>query len=198
MLVELQKTELFQNLLKVNVNNDMELRPRTSWIHVWINFIPHGSKVWGSYIYNTFKLKSSYIQYRQFVNFNNELYTKGSSGVNMIKELWDALHETFDIVGFSNEEINGTVGPKTRFNPPKHGPQSRALCSAMCALLIWPILSLLILFILFSMFCVLIHNYTLCFTGSPWPCCNFSYYNYISIWPYHIVIHYICVSLSCD
>ncbi len=25
----------------------------------------------------------------------------------------------------------------------------------------------------------LIHDYTLCFTGSP--CCRFSYYNYISI-----------------
>ncbi len=47
-----------------------------------------------------------------------------------------------------------------------------------------PIVSLLILFILFSMFFVLIHDYTLCFTGSP--CCNFSYYNYISI---YIVIH---------
>ncbi len=27
----------------------------------------------------------------------------------------------------------------------------------------------------------------LCFTGSP--CCNVSYYNYISTWPYYIVIH---------
>ncbi len=32
------------------------------------------------------------------------------------------------------------------------------------------------------MFFVLIHDYTLFFTGSP--CCKFSYYNYISIWPY--------------
>ncbi len=54
-------------------------------------------------------------------------------------------------------------------------------------LLNWPFVSLLILFILFGMFFVLIHDCTLCFTGSP--CCNFSYYNYISIWPYHIVIH---------
>ncbi len=54
-------------------------------------------------------------------------------------------------------------------------------------LLNWPIVSLLILFILFSMFFVLIHDYTLCFTGSP--CCNFSHYNYIYIWPYYIVIH---------
>ncbi len=74
--------------------------------------------------------------------------------------------------------------------------QSRALCHAVCAisiaivhctLLNWPIVSLLILFILFSMFSVLIHDYTLCFTG--FPCCNFSYYNYISIWSYYIVIH---------
>ncbi len=36
---------------------------------------------------------------------------------------------------------------------------------------------------------VLIHDYTLYFTGSP--CCKFSYYNYISIWPYYIVIHLI-------
>ncbi len=51
----------------------------------------------------------------------------------------------------------------------------------------WPIVSLLFLFILFSMFFVLIHDITLCFTGSP--CCKFSYYNYISILPYYIVIH---------
>ncbi len=37
------------------------------------------------------------------------------------------------------------------------------------------------------MFFVLIHDYTLCFTGSP--CFNFSSYNYISIRPYYIVIH---------
>ncbi len=54
-------------------------------------------------------------------------------------------------------------------------------------LLKWPIVSLLFLFIFFSMFFVLIHDYTLCFNGSP--CCKFSYYNYISIWPYYIVIH---------
>ncbi len=29
---------------------------------------------------------------------------------------------------------NGTVGPITWFNPPKPGPQSRALCGAVCAL----------------------------------------------------------------
>ncbi len=41
---------------------------------------------------------------------------------------------------------------------------------------------------------VLIHDYTLCFTGSPYckySYCKFSYYNYISIWPYYIVIHMI-------
>ncbi len=70
-------------------------------------------------------------------------------------------------------------------------------------LLNWPIVSLLILFILFSMFFVLIHYYTLYFTGSP--CYNLSHYNYISIWPYYIVIHLIetrigaglkCLSIS--
>ncbi len=44
------------------------------------------------------------------------------------------------------------------------------------------------LFILFSnVFFILIHNYTLCFTG--FPCCNVSNYNSISIGPYYIVIH---------
>ncbi len=78
---------------------------------------------------------------------------------------------------------------------PKPGLQSRALCGAVCIInsystfLNWPIVSLLILFILFSMFLVLIHDYTLCFTD--FPCRNFSYmyYNYISIWPYYIGIH---------
>ncbi len=40
--------------------------------------------------------------------------------------------------------------------------------------------------ILFSIF-FLIHDYSLYVTGSP--CCNVSYYNYISIWPYYIVMH---------
>ncbi len=42
------------------------------------------------------------------------------------------------------------------------------------------------------MFFVLIHDYTLCFTGPPYcifSYCKFSYYNNISIWPYYIVIH---------
>ncbi len=57
-------------------------------------------------------------------------------------------------------------------------------------LLNWPIVSLLILFysILFSnVSCVLVHDSTLCFIGSP--CCGVTYYNYISIWLYYIVIH---------
>ncbi len=33
----------------------------------------------------------------------------------------------------------------------------------------------------------LVHDYILCFIGSP--CYNVSYYNYNSIWPYYIVIH---------
>ncbi len=38
------------------------------------------------------------------------------------------------------------------------------------------------------MFSVLIHDYTLCFTDSL--CCYFGYHNYISIWPYYIIIHF--------
>ncbi len=37
------------------------------------------------------------------------------------------------------------------------------------------------------MFFILVLDYILCYIGSP--CCNVSYYNYISIWPYYIVIH---------
>ncbi len=101
-----------------------------------------------------------------------------------------------------------TVKPVHAFDPPfgqgefgnsKPGLQSRALCGIMCALSIanstlllnWPIVSQLILFyfILFSnVFCILVHDYTLCFIGSPW--CNVSYYNYNSIQPYYIVIHF--------
>ncbi len=54
-------------------------------------------------------------------------------------------------------------------------------------LLNWPSVSMLYLFIFFSMFFVLIHDYTLCFIGSA--CCKFNYYIYSSIWPYYIVIH---------
>ncbi len=32
---------------------------------------------------------------------------------------------------------------------------------------------------MYGIFCTLVHDYTLCFTGFPY--CNVSYYNYISI-----------------
>ncbi len=48
--------------------------------------------------------------------------------------------------------------------------------------------------ILCMLFCILIHDYTLCFTGCPWY--NVSYYNYISIWPYYIVFHFYIGALS--
>ncbi len=60
-------------------------------------------------------------------------------------------------------------------------------------LLNWPIVSLLFLFIFFSISFILIHDHALCFSGSPYckfSYCKFSYYNYISIWPYYIVIHF--------
>ncbi len=90
---------------------------------------------------------------------------------------------------------------------PKPGPQSTALCGAVCIVnsygtwLNLPIESLLFLFICFSMFFVLIHDYTLCFIGSPYwifSYCKFSYYNYISIWPYYIVIHYTVPQMALD
>ncbi len=46
-----------------------------------------------------------------------------------------------------------------------------------------------ILYYLVMCFCILVHDYTLWFIGSP--CYNVSYYNYNSIWPYYIVIYYI-------
>ncbi len=61
---------------------------------------------------------------------------------------------------------------------------SRALCGTIAnsTLLNWPIVSLLILFylILFNnvLFCILVHDYTLCLIGSA--CCSF--YNYIFIY----------------
>ncbi len=97
---------------------------------------------------------------------------------------------------YSTEGV-GRLGLYTRFSTPKPGLQSRALRDAVCiinsysTLINWPIVSLLILFILYSTYFVLIHDYTLCFTGSP--CCNFSYYNYISIWALYIVIHSIVI-----
>ncbi len=52
----------------------------------------------------------------------------------------------------------------------------RWLCHSI--VLNWPIVSLLILFILFSnVFCILVHVFTLCFIG--FPCSSVSYYNYV-------------------
>ncbi len=79
-----------------------------------------------------------------------------------------------------------TVGPINLVNPPKPGLKSRALCGTVCNLSIanstlinWPIVSLLLLlyFILFTtvFFCILVHDYTVCFIRSP--CCSDSYYN---------------------
>ncbi len=71
------------------------------------------------------------------------------------------------------EEV-GQLCPSTWFTPPKPGLQSRDLCGAVCALSI-----AIVYLISFIMFFDLIHDYTVCFTGSP--CCKYSYYNYISI-----------------
>ncbi len=47
-----------------------------------------------------------------------------------------------------------------------------------------------------SLVCILEHDYTLCFIGSPY--CNVSlYYNYNSIWPYYIVIYYPIQQIMC-
>ncbi len=60
-------------------------------------------------------------------------------------------------------------------------------------LLNWPIVSLLILFILLSnlvLLCILVYDHTLCFTGSP--CCSVNYYNYIYmtlLYSYSLIIH---------
>ncbi len=62
---------------------------------------------------------------------------------------------------------SGMVRPITWFNPPKPDLQSRTLYVAVCiinsysTLLNSPIVSLLILFILFSMLFLLIHDYTM-------------------------------------
>ncbi len=75
-----------------------------------------------------------------------------------------------------------------RFNPLKPGLQSRALCvyfiNSWSTLLNWPIASLLIFFFLILFSSVFfVHNYNLCFIGSP--CYSISCYNYNSIWPYY-------------
>ncbi len=64
------------------------------------------------------------------------------------------------------------------------------IVNSYSALLNWPIVILLILLcftICSNVFCILVHDYTLYFIGSP---CCVSYYNYISVWPYYIVIQY--------
>ncbi len=50
----------------------------------------------------------------------------------------------------------------------------------------WPIVSLLILCYFISFCYILVHDYTQYFVGSP--CCSVSYYNYIFVWPYYVVI----------
>ncbi len=57
-------------------------------------------------ISNMFYVNLSYIQSSAFVDFNNTLDTKDRSTVDMIKDLRDTLHGRFDIVGFSNDELN--------------------------------------------------------------------------------------------
>ncbi len=58
---------------------------------------------------------------------------------------------------------------------------STPLCDiSICTLLKSATAVFRVVFILFiNVFCILLHDYTLCFTGSP--CYNVSYYNYISI-----------------
>ncbi len=71
------------------------------------------------------------------------------------------------------------------------GPMWRCVCiiNSYSTLLNWLIVSLLILFILFSNVCyIVVHDYILSFTGSP--CCSVSYYYYTSLRPYYKVIHY--------
>ncbi len=57
-------------------------------------------------ISNMLYVNLSYIESWQFVNFNNKLDIKDYSAVYTIKKLTDTLHGKFDIVGFSNDEIN--------------------------------------------------------------------------------------------
>ncbi len=108
-----------------------------------------------------------------------------------------------DIDIFATYTLNkgsGTVGPINLVYPPKPGPQSRAICNTVCILSIanstllnWSIVSVLIYFILYYLektcFCILVHAYNLCFTGSS--CYNVGCYNYNSIRPYYIVIRLI-------
>ncbi len=71
------------------------------------------------------------------------------------------------------------------------GPSGYFVCiiNSYSTLLKWPIVGLLILFILFgNVFFIMVHHYSLCFTGST--CWSVSYYNCIYIWSYYIVIHF--------
>ncbi len=63
-----------------------------------------------------FYVNLSYIQSGEFVDFNNTLDIKDGSTVNMIKELKDTLHGRFDIVGFSNGELNDIFSPSVVIN----------------------------------------------------------------------------------
>ncbi len=60
-------------------------------------------------ISNVFCVNFRYIQSCELVNINNTLDTKVNSIVNMIKELRDTLQGRFDMVGFSNDELNYIV-----------------------------------------------------------------------------------------
>ncbi len=54
------------------------------------------------------------------------------------------------------------------------------------------------LYYLVMFFCILIHDYTLCFIGSTciFPCYKVSYYNYISIWPYLLYSYSHCLCID--
>ncbi len=89
---------------------------------------------------------------------------------------------------------SGTVGqnkPNLTHLSLVHSPgPSVVLCALSIAIVYyWTDQLLACWFYLYYFVCffVLIHDYTLCLTD--YPCCNFSYYNYISIWPYYIIIH---------
>ncbi len=57
-------------------------------------------------MFHIFYVNLSYTQSGKFVNFNNKLDTIDCGAVDMIKELREILHGKYDIVSFSNDEIN--------------------------------------------------------------------------------------------
>ncbi len=71
--------------------------------------------------------------------------------------------------------LNGFVSPR----------MSTKVVSPQCHFILFD-------FILFSnvLLCILVHVYSLCFID--FSCCSVSYYNYISVWPYYIVIQLYC------